>query len=275
MNGVKAALYVDFDNVVSGLRKLSWESAVDFAEHPERWVGELVHRHTTGGPRRWVVQRCYLNSTGSITREDDSSTRLSFGTCRSALARAGFEVIDCPPFFTRAKNAADIKMTLDISDALRDLPCEEVVVATSDSDFAPVLMRIRSSGRLSTLVSTSEPAAALSVLADRLVTGAELANLARVSTASAADAARAPAVEPGWASFAQFARREYTVAKAPIHLSELGKTLRKSVRPPPAKSSWFGHASLSKALRALDLPHMRLSTSHVWDSTRHRAPRGA
>ena len=143
MDGVSAALYVDFDNVVSGLRDHSWEAVQSFVQRPGAWLAAL-DRDREG--RRWLVRRCYVNSAGSISRKGDGSERLEFSSYRRTLMEAGFEVVDCPPFFQRGKNGADIRIAVDVTDDLQAVPASEVVLMTSDSDFTGVLVRVRSTG---------------------------------------------------------------------------------------------------------------------------------
>src|SRR3954454_21839535 len=116
MDGVSAALFVDFDNVVSGLRDHSWEAVQSFVQRPRAWLAALDRDHEG---RRWLVRRCYVNSAGSISRKGSSAERLEFSSYRRTLMDAGFEVVDCPPFFQRGKNGADIRIAVDVTDDLQ------------------------------------------------------------------------------------------------------------------------------------------------------------
>ena len=65
---MKTALFVDFDNVYSGLRRISAQGADRFARQPARWLRWLTEDlpHTAvanqdDGGRRILVRRCYLN----------------------------------------------------------------------------------------------------------------------------------------------------------------------------------------------------------------------
>lgn len=99
MQRVRAALYLDFDNVFGGLFRLDPAAAIRFAENPGTWLEALESRQTSGGPRRWLVRRCYLNPAGSVAHPDTDSTgaRLYFSRFRPYFTRAGFDVVDCPP----------------------------------------------------------------------------------------------------------------------------------------------------------------------------------
>lgn len=64
---MKSALFVDFDNVYSGLRQLDPTCADRFARRPADWMNWLINslslpEHAPEGARRRVlVRRCYLN----------------------------------------------------------------------------------------------------------------------------------------------------------------------------------------------------------------------
>src|SRR3954465_13466598 len=112
MDGVSAALYVDFDNVVSGLRDHSWEAGQSFVQRPGAWLAALDRDRER---RRWLVRRCYVNAAGSISPRGGGAERLEFSSSRRTLMEAGFEVVDCPPFFQRGKNGADIRIAVDVT----------------------------------------------------------------------------------------------------------------------------------------------------------------
>src|SRR4051794_24149752 len=155
MNPVRAALYVDFDNVFSGLCKLNPLAAKAFADEPSTWLNALTTQHTVDGPRRWLSVRCYLNSAGSVPDPAGGEQRLQFASLRVGFVRAGFEVVDCPPFFTGAKNAADIKIAIDVMKALQGpTRYDEFVIASADSDLTPLLATVGAADRRTTLIST-------------------------------------------------------------------------------------------------------------------------
>ncbi|MCX4388186.1 hypothetical protein OG777_14775 [Micromonospora peucetia] len=88
---VWAALYLDFDNVFSGLYKLDPDVAVHFAEDPGGWLHRLATTATTDGKRRWLVLRCYLNPAGWVYRTDlgEEQPRLYFSKFRLSFADRG------------------------------------------------------------------------------------------------------------------------------------------------------------------------------------------
>ena len=128
MTDLRSAFYLDFDNVFGGLHQLDPDAAISFGERPAEWLARLRESHLATSSRRWLVLRCYLNPSGwvPLPGATDGKDRLYLSRFRPYLVRAGFEVIDCPPLTARQKNAADLRMALDINDALG----EEVTVVT-------------------------------------------------------------------------------------------------------------------------------------------------
>jgi uncharacterized LabA/DUF88 family protein len=52
-------------------------------------------------------------------------------------------VIDCPPLTSQNKNGADIRMVMDILDALNhQTRFNEFILLSSDADFTPLLTRL-------------------------------------------------------------------------------------------------------------------------------------
>ena len=142
MRHVRAAIYVDFDNVFGGLFKLDPEAAIQFASDPGSWLARLSTTLTVEAPRRWLVLRCYLNPAGWVTHVDAAGepARLYFSRFRPAFVRAGFEVIDCPRY-NATKNGADIRIVVDAVDAEPQpvQPLEEGALARCGRDGRQVL----------------------------------------------------------------------------------------------------------------------------------------
>ena len=138
---LRAAIFLDFDNVVSGLANGAGPAVAHrFAADPEPWFEWL----TRDAPRRVLVRRCYMNPAGYIA--DEAGQRTYFSTFRRAFQSLGFEVVDCPPL-TRMKNGADVRLALDVMDALAaPTRLDEFILMSTDSDFVPLLLR-RSAAR--------------------------------------------------------------------------------------------------------------------------------
>ena len=160
---MKSALFVDFDNVYSGLRKLDPAIADRFARQPLEWVnwviGELeLPDHAPAGARcRLLVRRCYLNPQ-------------AYQRFRPSFNLAGFEIIDCPALTSEGKTSTDIHMVLDIIDLLQhEARYDEFIVFSADADFTPVLRKLRRWDRRTTVLAIGFPSAAYRASADLLI----------------------------------------------------------------------------------------------------------
>ncbi|WFE51206.1 NYN domain-containing protein [Micromonospora sp. WMMD1155] len=293
MDHVRAALYLDFDNVFSGLYKLDPDVAVHFAEDPGGWLRRLATTATTDGVRRWLVLRCYLNPAGWVYRADPDGeqTRLYFSKFRPSFVRAGFDVIDCPRY-SSTKNAADIRIVVDAVDALSaDTRYEEFVIASGDSDMTPLLQRLRRSDRRTMIVSPADAAEAFTAIADQVLDSQHLLALVQGESVDLDDEADSE-VEEGfdehvnpadgdtpdagqseaYEAFRSIVTYEYTAATEPMNMASLASRLRTQLGPSVSDSNWFGFGSFARAVASLTLPNLRMSQHLLWDTRRHRAP---
>ena len=153
---VRAALFVDFDNVFLSLEAVDPRAAKRFAEQPGRWMHWLERGcHTTGGGREGRTRRallmrnCYLNPA-------------TFSRFRGFFTRSAFSVIDCPPLTGGGKSGTDICMAIDIIDALNHAtPFDEFIILSADADFTPVLLRLRAHDRRTAILANAVVAPAL------------------------------------------------------------------------------------------------------------------
>lgn len=162
---IRAALFVDFDNIYITLGRNDPAVALRFAQDPLRWLRWLerdrkgLGEGTADGPpaRRVLVRRCYLNPQ-------------TFHEFRPYFIRSGFEVIDCPPLTLQGKTSADVMMALDIVDALgHPTDYDEYLLFSGDADFTPVLVRLRKYDRRTTVLAAGPSAAAYKAACDRLI----------------------------------------------------------------------------------------------------------
>jgi hypothetical protein len=160
---MKSALFVDFDNVYSGLRRMDPAIADRFARQPLEWVNWLTDSHglpdhaPKGAKRRLLVRRCYLNPA-------------AYQRFRPSFNRAGFEIVDCPAMTSEGKTSTDIHMVLDIVDLLQhEAHYDEFIVFSADADFTPVLRRLRRWDRRTTVLAIGFPSAAYQASADLLI----------------------------------------------------------------------------------------------------------
>jgi hypothetical protein len=275
MGHVRAAFFLDFDNVFSGLFKLDPEVAVLFANEPGAWLGRLATL-TADAPRRWLILRCYLNPAGWVNHRDAAGepTRLYFSRFRPSFVRAGFEVIDCPRY-NATKNAADIRIVVDAVDALADdTRYDEFVIASGDSDMTPLLQRLRRADRRTMVVSPADAAEAFTAVADQLLDSQQLLALVQGEPVDLDDDGfpdAASAAEAN-AQFRAIVTADYEAADTPLNMASLAYRLRGELGPVVGTSNWFGFGSFARAVEALQLPGLRMSQHLLWDESRHEAP---
>ncbi|NOX61497.1 MAG: NYN domain-containing protein [Chloroflexi bacterium] len=146
---LRTALFVDFDNIYLGLKKLDEAAAERFATDPARWVAWMEQgmpraKGENGEPlqqRKLLVRRCYLNPR-------------DFYRYRPNFIRSAFNVIDCPSLTAQGKNSADIYMVMDIVDTLaHETHFDEFIILSGDADFTPVLLRLRSHDRRTVILA--------------------------------------------------------------------------------------------------------------------------
>jgi hypothetical protein len=288
---IRSALYLDFDNIMSGLMGTDPNLAMHFAQDPSAW---LAHLGTAGLPdgqwRDFRVLRCYLNPTGYVidTRLGGSS-RITFARFRQTMLGAGFEVIDCPKLTKQGKNAADIKMVLDVIDGLtRSGSVDEVAMASGDADFTPLLQRIRAEDRRTLVISSNETAHTYRSVADTFIGRMALCELISRSVVDAEQAGIHVLAPPATTSAQvrdltelRVRAAELLVARVsnspvPLNLANVGQQLRATFGAEVISSTgWFGCGSMSAALQGPLTSSFCFSSDYVWDPARHMAPCGA
>lgn len=160
---MKSALFVDFDNIYSSLRRLNVDYAERFAQQPIDWIEwlarelELPEHCPPDSSRRLLVRRVYLNPQ-------------PYQRFRPAFNRAGFEIVDCPPMTSEGKTSTDIHMVLDVMELLaHETRYDEFIVFSADADFTPVLRKLRRWDRRTTVLAIGFPSAAYQASADLLI----------------------------------------------------------------------------------------------------------
>ncbi|GIF04375.1 NYN domain-containing protein [Actinoplanes siamensis] len=277
MARVRAALYLDFDNVFSGLIKQDPDAAIQFAKDPAAWLVRLTTSLTVDGPRRWLILRCYMNPGGWVPNPDTDAPqqRLYYSQFRPFFVNAGFEVIDCPRL-THTKNAADIRMVVDAVDALADpVTFEEFVIGSGDSDMTPLLLRLRRADRRTTIVSPSDAAEAFTAVADRLITSQELLELVQgepVESDEAPVTSGDPETPVSYEQFRDLVAWRYNAASGPLNLASLAHDLRRQLGPSVDETNWFGNGGFVRALESLSLPYAKFSNHFLWNAADHDPP---
>lgn len=253
---MKIALFVDFDNVYSGLRRISAEAAERFSRQPLRWLSwltagangertdELSHDR-----RRVLVRRCYLNP-------------VMYQKYRRPFHEAGFEIVDCPPMTATGKTSTDIHLVLDTMDALLDdTHFDEFIVFSADADFSPVLRRLRRHDRRTVVFAAGAMSESYKASADRVI---DIQTFLReaLELASADDEEELPieadAAVDSMASvdlrkrLAEQIRRIVLKAELPVRLPALAQSLQREIAG-LREGRWDGAGSFGNLMRQLDL----------------------
>jgi uncharacterized LabA/DUF88 family protein len=134
-------MFVDFDNVYTGLQALDPLAARRFAEDPKHWADALSAGGSGESSRRFLIRNCYLNP-------------VVYSKYRTYWTRAGFRVIDCPSLTQRGKSSTDINLVLDAMDTLSGAgDIDEFFIASADADFTSLIQRFRAADKLTTVIA--------------------------------------------------------------------------------------------------------------------------
>ncbi|MDQ0077997.1 NYN domain-containing protein [Arthrobacter oryzae] len=155
--GIRAAMFVDFDNVFTGLQALDPTAAKRFAEDPKHWADALSAAGSGESSRRFLIRNCYLNP-------------VVYSKYRTYWTRAGFRVIDCPSLTQRGKSRTDINLVLDAMDTLSGSGgIDEFFIASADADFTSLIQRFRAADKMTTVIAAGAVAFAYREMADSVV----------------------------------------------------------------------------------------------------------
>lgn len=275
---MKSALFVDFDNVYSGLRRLDPAMADQFAQKPQRWMQWLVEslglpEHAPSDARRRVlVRRCYLNPQ-------------VYQRFRPSFNLAGFEIIDCPSLTSEGKTSTDIHMVLDIIDLLQhEAHYDEFIVFSADADFTPVLRKLRRWDRRTTVLAIGFPSAAYRASADLLIDQDLFVRDAlgfREEESGASEPAPVAAPALATADIVRAARelirRKVEESVGPVSLSHLASTILRDVEGVDA-TSWAGFGSFRQLVDEARFAPLVVSWEGggvIFDPARHAKPEPA
>ncbi|WP_372697506.1 NYN domain-containing protein [Arthrobacter sp. JSM 101049] len=158
----RAAIFVDFDNVYSGLDALDSQAAANFATDPGRWTSAIAGDDSSRGARRFLIRNCYLNPS-------------KYSKYRAYWTRAGYRVIDCPSLTQQGKSSTDINLVLDAVDVLSGSSnVEEYFIASADADFTSLIQRFRARDRQSTVILAGPASGAYRNMADEVIEADDL-----------------------------------------------------------------------------------------------------
>jgi len=295
---MKSALFVDFDNVYSGLRKLDPMIAERFGRQPLEWVQWLIKDLALpdGAPanaqRRLLVRRVYLNPQ-------------VYQRFRPSFNHGGFEIVDCPAMTSEGKTSTDIHMVLDMVDLLQhQVHYDEFIVFSADADFTPVLRKLRRWDRRTTVLAVGFPSAAYRASADLLIDtdlfvrdaldmGVREFDESPLAAPALQDGAPVPPPPPAsftpsvWPAPAVLSlptadtlveriRAEVARADLPVPCARLASRLMHEY--PGLSPDWLGQGGFRRFLESLALAPLVLdwgaSGGHLYDPVRHvlRAP---
>jgi hypothetical protein len=242
-NGVRritSALFLDFDNVFIGLRRLGEDVAIAFGRDPAAWLRRLEHGEDEDGPfvRRMLVRNCYLNPS-------------AFADYRAPFTRAGFRVVDCPSLTQQGKSAADVNLVLDVLDVLHGpLHYDEFFIMSADADFTPLAIRCREADRRVTIAAAGPAAAAYRAVADQVVLAEDLALTADEDDGDSDARDTAPVVVRAAKKAARAATTKATAGSQPRARAAKAAERDSETRPPVVAKKTAGRRAAKKAAPA-------------------------
>lgn len=247
---LRAALFVDFDNIYLSLAQQDNFIATRFATNPDLWLAWLEQQMTCSYlgddaiSRRILIRRCYLNP-------------YAFSSFRPYFIRSAFEVVDCPPLTSRGKTSTDIHMVMDILEAVNhDTFFDEFIILSGDADFTPVLLRLRKHDRRSVVLAAGYASPAYKAACDYLIDADTFIKTA-IGVSDQEDELEMPLLERAIngvsaSLLAKMAARLYSAANVPqgVQASELPAIYKEF---PEFKQSehWLGFYSLRRLTEAI------------------------
>ncbi|QJE01029.1 NYN domain-containing protein [Massilia forsythiae] len=287
---MKSALFVDFDNIYSGLRQLDQATADRFASRPTEWMDwvmkslALPEFATEGARRRVLVRRCYLNPQ-------------AYQRFRPYFNKAGFEIIDCPALTTGGKTSTDIHMVLDMMDLLQhEAHYDEFIVFSADADFTPVLRKLRRWDRRTTVLAIGFPSAAYRASADLVIDQDEFVRSAlnvqeggeaaskpeRKTTVAVASQPLAPASVPVHDAvpslpvldqIMELVRQELDTSREPVPCTKIASAISRNFST--VATDWNGKGTFRRFMESLQLEPLVLdwksAGGYIVDPARHLA----
>ncbi len=274
MDRVKAALFIDFDNVFLSLKKDYSDAVAKRFANPSRWLPWLergehaAESETVSGGRSLLIRRCY--GSPDLVRP-----------FRAYFTRLGFQVVDCPPLTKSGKNSADIVMTLDIADAIEHTTrFDEFLIFSSDADFTPVALRLRAHDRITSILANQQTAAAFRSCCDIVIDMDEFEAVfgeTREQNATPANGTPQSSQDDFGEVRTQVKaeiRRALAESNAALPLTEVAKRIRERWSV-VGESEWLGAGGFKKLLLTFEDHHLRFSSvppGFVYDPARHAEP---
>ncbi len=285
------ALFIDFDNIYISLLSRDRFAATHFATNPVAWTSALLEGGLSTSPtnangpapqRRRVIARVYGNP---VLKNKDRS---SFAYVRNHFIHAGYEVVDCPPLTNQLKNGSDIRMVLDMRDLLDHNPTiDEFVIMSGDSDFVPILLRLRAHDRRTMIYGGLQTAKSYTSLADEIITEDALVSFLHQSAGNPAPETSSTDKNGKVLDPLAEARREIIeevskiveASDKPVPMEILATSVRNAVGlKRTIDTKWAGHGQFSVLLAQALSEEFVLSEKApflVWHKKLHQQPRPA
>ncbi|MDX2284020.1 MAG: NYN domain-containing protein [Bacteroidia bacterium] len=129
MEATTVAVYLDFENLA-----ISAETAYPSRDKPLA-LEPLVDYLTTKGIIS--LKKAYADWSKDL-----------FSQYQQQLMEQGFELVHLPSMNQQGKNGADVRLAIDVMDALfSGSEVRTVVIGSGDTDFIPLIQRVRARGR--------------------------------------------------------------------------------------------------------------------------------
>ena len=274
---IKAALFVDFDNIYIGLDTIDPAAAERFATDPARWLKwieqgmQSIEDERPRSARTVLVRRCYLNPTRGLEK------------FRPDFMRSAFSVVECPPLTRRGKTSSDIRMVMDILDTLQhQTHFDEFIILSGDADFTPVLFQLRAHNYRTTVIAIGPAAGAYKAACDRVITeDSFIEDALGISEQPDADAEGAPPPEASTVApdvLDAVAKRVYEEVSASGDVLATGlPRIFKEFPEFPRGKNWFGFSTLRVFTRELvrRRPELRMTEGNPWRVSMQAGPAGA
>ncbi len=291
---ILSAVFIDYDNIYLSLKRKSAVAARQFARAPGLWLREIEHGHLVSlrsdanaapGDRRIVMNRSYGNPVPRRGGKDNATDMNSFPFVRHHFLRAGCEIVDCPPLTAQLKNSADIRMVMDIRDLLtHETRFDEFILLSGDSDFTPVLHRLRAHARRTIVYVNDHTAMPYTAIADGEIRESDLIALLEADGAKDDRSDHdGTAAQSGTASPQERAAQQDAIlvevvamirdAKAPVPIESLAdRAQRKLGKDSTAGANWAGFGNFRAFLTACLPLDFRLTNEPpflAFDPARH------
>jgi hypothetical protein len=261
-------MFVDFDNVFTGLQALDPLAAKLFAEDPKHWADALSAAGSGESSRRFLIRNCYLNP-------------VVYSKYRTYWTRAGFRVIDCPSLTQRGKSSTDINLVLDAMDTLSGSGgIDEFFIASADADFTSLIQRFRAADKLTTVIAAGAVAFAYREMADSVVESHDFVAILNGTTVEPIHAVAS--VQPQRADGAAKAKsRAKTVSTAVKEVCDFVRTApgpvvgamvahRALTADPSLKTDWGGYGKFGTWVAQIGqgVEYSATRGGWVWDAQR-------